>query len=184
MPLKDPEKRREYNRKYAVMYRKRRPEYCKRHNKAWRYRNWGKHLATAARYRENHPDRVKETNHRSEDKRRGTRNEYKYEYGKRNAAKKRLWDAKAGLKRKLLISVNGGTCTTQQWVSRCEYYGWKCAYCSAPLTRHTVEIDHVIPVADGGSGWASNLVPACRSCNAKKHTKRWLPARLRKFKES
>lgn len=41
-------------------------------------------------------------------------------------------------------------------------HGWRCHYCGAdgPLTA-----DHVIPRAYGGGDEASNLVPACRTCN-------------------
>lgn len=42
-----------------------------------------------------------------------------------------------------------------------------CCYCGA----RPVETDHIIPVADGGSGDWDNLTPACRSCNGTKHSK-------------
>jgi 5-methylcytosine-specific restriction endonuclease McrA len=40
-----------------------------------------------------------------------------------------------------------------------------CAYCGKPTT----EIDHIRPVARGGSGEWMNLTPSCRSCNASKN---------------
>jgi 5-methylcytosine-specific restriction endonuclease McrA len=39
-----------------------------------------------------------------------------------------------------------------------------CGYCGGAAT----EIDHVVPVSLGGTGELTNLVPACRSCNARK----------------
>lgn len=39
-----------------------------------------------------------------------------------------------------------------------------CAYCG----RMAAEIDHIIPISRGGTGDKDNLVPACRSCNARK----------------
>lgn len=40
-----------------------------------------------------------------------------------------------------------------------------CFYCG----RIANEIDHIIPVSRGGTGERSNLVPSCRSCNARKN---------------
>lgn len=55
--------------------------------------------------------------------------------------------------------------TAAQWGAIKKLYGNLCVYCgeSKPLTQ-----DHVIPLSKGGSHTASNVVPACRSCNCKK----------------
>ena len=42
-----------------------------------------------------------------------------------------------------------------------------CAYCGAPATT----LDHDVPVSRGGVHGPENVVPACASCNFKKHTK-------------
>ena len=39
--------------------------------------------------------------------------------------------------------------------------GRSCVYCGEPAT----DVDHVIPVIDGGSNSLANLVPACAKCN-------------------
>ena len=65
-----------------------------------------------------------------------------------------------------------GTCTTVQWFARVEYYGWGCAYCKCELDLKTLTCDHQIPLSKGGTNWPSNLVPACRSCNSAKYTKK------------
>lgn len=46
--------------------------------------------------------------------------------------------------------------------------GDRCRYCSRRLNRHTRRLDHVIPVARGGSSNALNLVASCTDCNYKK----------------
>ena len=53
-----------------------------------------------------------------------------------------------------------------------------CAYCGAP----SVEVDHIRPLSRGGWEHESNMVGACRACNASKHRKlltEWDPIRVR-----
>lgn len=52
----------------------------------------------------------------------------------------------------------------------------KCVYCGVVLTTvaghpNSYQADHVLSVADGGTDDIANLVPSCRSCNAKKGAK-------------
>jgi 5-methylcytosine-specific restriction protein A len=42
---------------------------------------------------------------------------------------------------------------------------FRCTYCGAPGTDVELEVDHIIPVAKGGSHHMSNLTTACRMCN-------------------
>jgi len=54
-----------------------------------------------------------------------------------------------------------------------ESYCGLCAYCHAPADT----LDHIDPLFHGGADVLDNLVPACRSCNGRKHTRpllRWL----------
>lgn len=51
-----------------------------------------------------------------------------------------------------------------------------CAYCGGPAS----EVDHIRPVAHGGSGVWTNLAPACRSCNASKNGTELLQFLLRR----
>lgn len=55
--------------------------------------------------------------------------------------------------------------TNQEWEFIKRMYAYRCAYCREvkPLTQ-----DHVIPVSKGGLHTASNIVPACQSCNSRK----------------
>lgn len=61
-----------------------------------------------------------------------------------------------------------GYCTDEQLAARIAYYGNKCAYCPNGKYEH---LDHVIPLARGGSQWPSNLRPACAQCNLSKGAK-------------
>lgn len=46
--------------------------------------------------------------------------------------------------------------------------GYKCRYCGRSAPEVTLTVDHVTPVALGGSDGPDNLVPACHECNAGK----------------
>jgi 5-methylcytosine-specific restriction endonuclease McrA len=54
--------------------------------------------------------------------------------------------------------------------------GGLCFYCGCELLpfgqeKNSFSIDHVIPLAKGGSNEIDNLVPSCRVCNSKKGIK-------------
>jgi 5-methylcytosine-specific restriction endonuclease McrA len=57
-----------------------------------------------------------------------------------------------------------GAATLEQIAARVAYYGWRCWMCRGIWE----EIDHVLPLARGGSNWPSNLRPACAKCNGRK----------------
>ena len=59
--------------------------------------------------------------------------------------------------------------TITDWLIMLEAFEYRCAYCGKNSSR--LERDHIIPLAKGGAHTASNIVPACRSCNAKKGTR-------------
>lgn len=56
--------------------------------------------------------------------------------------------------------------TGAEWTAIKAAYGHRCVYCRTKPKRLTQ--DHVIPLARGGHHTASNVVPACRSCNSSK----------------
>jgi hypothetical protein len=46
--------------------------------------------------------------------------------------------------------------------------GFTCRYCNRTTPDVVLEIDHIVPVADGGSNDPMNLVTACWECNSGK----------------
>lgn len=52
----------------------------------------------------------------------------------------------------------------------------RCIYCGKGLTPQTMHLDHVVPVARGGSGVTENLVASCERCQWRKADK--LPEEL------
>lgn len=81
----------------------------------------------------------------------------------RNLAKYKIVDAIRHARRKNAP----GFCSLEQLNARIQYYGEKCWICREPYTA----VDHVKPIAKGGSNWPSNLRPICRSCNSSKRAK-------------
>lgn len=49
-----------------------------------------------------------------------------------------------------------------------DYWGPRCAYCGA---EGDLEVEHIIPLARGGTNEITNLTVACHGCNNKKRTK-------------
>ena len=58
-----------------------------------------------------------------------------------------------------------------------------CPWCGGRLALENATIDHVIPLARGGTNYEGNLVPCCKSCNSSKQDRLpiefmlWLKAR-------
>lgn len=80
--------------------------------------------------------------------------------------KGRFSKRKTEIKRKHQIQTTDCTLTVAQWREIKDRFGHACAYCNRKMER--LEMDHVIPLSKGGTHTATNIVPACRTCNAKK----------------
>ena len=65
------------------------------------------------------------------------------------------------------------TLTAEEWLTILKQHNFKCVYCGKDLfDLFTIpERDHIIPISKGGDNTKENILPACRSCNAKKNAK-------------
>lgn len=64
--------------------------------------------------------------------------------------------------------------TRAEWIAIKAKYKHHCAYCGKVSKRLT--LDHIVPLAKGGSHTAVNVVPACHACNsAKSDSLDWKP---------
>jgi len=61
-----------------------------------------------------------------------------------------------------------GRLTWPQWEGILAAFNGKCAYCDA---AGEMQIEHVVPVARGGTHTADNIVPSCKKCNNSKNAK-------------
>lgn len=173
-----PELRRQYNRAYYNRNRikllaprraryRRNPERKREQVKQFRERNpkWYREMTIrlSRRYKESHPAYVKKWARWQRENRdvinRREREHYAVDPEK-HRAKYRM--------RRVRVRPAAGSRFLEQWLARVAYYGWRRFYCTKPLTVETLSPDHRIPIARGGSHWASNLVPSCVSCNKAK----------------
>lgn len=68
---------------------------------------------------------------------------------------------------------NGGSYTTQEWETLCEFYGNVCLCCGVhakDTPEGKLSPDHVIPLSKGGGNDISNIQPLCYKCNLQKYT--------------
>ena len=61
-----------------------------------------------------------------------------------------------------------GSLSVGEWEEIQKQFHQRCAYCQR---RRELTQDHVVPLSRGGRHDRTNIVPACRSCNSRKHTK-------------
>lgn len=79
--------------------------------------------------------------------------------GMRDLRKRRYMARKAGLE---------STLTRTQWEAIKEGFDHCCVYCNRQM--HSLTQEHIIPVMHGGAYTEFNILPACQSCNSRKHS--------------
>ena len=150
-------------KKYSEENKGRRAEYFRK------YREDNKERTTeySRKYREENEERIKK--YREENKERMT--EYSRKHREENRELYRSYtQRRTSLKRSL-----PSTLTTNQWQHAQSYFNHGCAYCGSVTS---LEQDHFWPLSRGGGYTATNIIPACRSCNASKSNKpfeEWYP---------
>ena len=71
--------------------------------------------------------------------------------------------------RRVRIAQTVANLTIEQWLAIKMAYKEKCAYCG--IKSKTLTQDHVTPLSKGGTHTPDNIVPACPTCNFRKHNK-------------
>jgi 5-methylcytosine-specific restriction endonuclease McrA len=147
MAYKDPERQRAYAREWM----KRNPEKAREAMRRWRERN---------------PELGRERNRRYK-RAAQLRNPAKINAQKAayHAAHPEYKRAKDHAYRARKIAA-GGSFTGAEWRDLVARWGNLCAYDgrAGPL-----EPDHRLPLSRGGTNFIENILPACRSCNGRKH---------------
>lgn len=148
MAYKDPERQRAYARDWL----KRNPEKAREAMRRWRARNPELRRERNRKYR-----RV--AYRRDPAKAKAQRTAYLAKHPEVKRAADQAYRA-----RRL---VAAGAFTGAEWRALVKRWGNVCAYDGEP---GPLEADHRIPLSRGGTNYIDNILPACRSCNGKKHT--------------
>ena len=177
----NPEKIKEINRKYRIKHEEYFKEYKKKYykNNLDKIKEYNRNKCDEIKIRDrerskqwqlNNPERTKEINKRYRGKYRKRLNEYQSEW--RKTEKGKANNQRNHFKRRAREKEIINTLTSEEWLDILKQYNYKCAYCSIEFDDETLpERDHVIPISEGGDNTKENIVPVCRSCNAKKYNK-------------
>lgn len=136
---------------------------CGRTTAKWQARNYDRVLAASRRWKEAHPDKVRAYSAmywdtHKEERKAALRAWFASNPGMNTFYCRQRENRKRGAK---------GSHTREQLKARIDFYNGRCYLCGELADT----IDHVIPIACGGSEWPANLRPACRSCNSRKGKK-------------
>lgn len=186
--------RKEKARQRARAWREANLERDRENCRGWYARNKSRHRALNQRWIEKNPERSREIKaawQKQNAERVAEKNARWYRANKehvavvkaawreankdRIAAVNRLWRLRnpdktlaADHRRRARKTNAEGHFTRAQFDALCKQLGHRCFYCGK---EEKLTVDHIVPLARGGSNWIENVVPACGSCNSRKHTK-------------
>lgn len=66
---------------------------------------------------------------------------------------------------------SGGRFLVAEWRALKEAFGFVCLRCGVAESKSKLVMDHVVPLAAGGTNDISNIQPLCAKCNSWKYTK-------------
>jgi 5-methylcytosine-specific restriction endonuclease McrA len=152
-------------------------------NKEWRLANKDHVKKSRVRYREENPEKVAESKKRyyeenkekclmqSRAHKESNRDHYKVLQKKwREENRERVRTANRNRKKK--IKATEGTHTADDIKNLLQMQGCKCAACFIRIKKNNYHVDHIQPLALGGSNWPSNLQILCPTCNMSKGAKK------------
>ena len=137
-------------------------------NNAWFRRNRDKRREYKQRYWQEHGDELR-ARQRERNRRKYASNpravlDYYKQWRARNLERARAYVRVSKHKRRAAAAETHFT--FEEWVELLAEHEGHCAYCGS---TERIEADHRIPLYRGGSNEISNILPACRHCNRRKH---------------
>lgn len=151
--------------------------------KQWHQNNPDQARKNKRLYKKRHPDRIKRQAHELYTKTKATKNQYRHQYyiknreKELNAAKRYRESTKGRAVQKAAQSVRRGrkkgaegSYTANDVAAQYKRQKGTCYWCGRRVGK-TYHVDHVIPLAKGGSNGPDNIVIACPQCNQSKNDK-------------
>lgn len=143
------------------------PERNRERARAWGQAHPDRAGRKAAEWRRQNPERKADADRqwqvKNRDRKRATDRNWRANNLERARLNARLREARRRERKRKAA----GSATKDQVLARITYYGWRCWVCRGSFDH----IDHVLPLALGGSGWPANLRPICVTCNLSKGAK-------------
>jgi 5-methylcytosine-specific restriction endonuclease McrA len=160
MPNKDPEKEREYQRRYNEEHREARTA----HKRAWAANNRDRERKRQQRWREANPEKVRDNNRRyyeeNEDKARESSRRYHAGNPDKHAAR---------MSRRRARKLNAPQGDPVEAAAYAQIL--REGICEVCGSKGPIEIDHIEPLSKGGAHDWTNMAGLCKSCNASKGDK-------------
>ena len=175
------QKNKEHRREYNKNWRSEHKEYFKEYAKEWYTKNKEKISERHKKYCKKHYQENRERCIEQTKQWQKNNPEYQKQWWEGNpeyysnwmktekgkAANQRRQTTRRARERKII-----NTLTADEWLDILEEHNYICAYCGIEFDCEKLPTrDHIIPISRGGDNTKENVVPACRSCNAKKHNK-------------
>lgn len=168
-------RKREAQARYKAKYPGRQQENYDR----WRKANPEKAKAATKAWRERNPEKIKAADKAkwADPEKRAKNQAYYREWSKRNKEKLAAKSIDNMHRGRVISPDLAGHFTLDEWNAMLDEYDHRCGYCGVGGVR--LDRDHIVPLSRGGRHDASNIIPACRSCNMRKGTRlpdEWLAA--------
>jgi 5-methylcytosine-specific restriction endonuclease McrA len=161
-------RRRELEKRHAS------PELRKRHSqraRQWELDNPERKKARSRAWYEANKEKVKTRSAKRQIEQREKINEQNRRRYWNNLDFSRVYRRFSAAKRYSTRRKAPGDYSAEQWISKCQFYGYRCYYCSADVGLSKLEQEHAIPLSRGGTNFLSNILPSCAKCNRRKATK-------------
>jgi len=160
-----------FNRKeYMKKYRKDNREKYLGYHRKWRKNNKEKELEQNKEYQKNNKEKWVKYHKKYREENPETYNKYAREWAKTEKGRANRQRGKIRRLAKEREIIN--TLISEEWLDILKEFKYECAYCGKEFDCENLPTrDHIIPISKGGNNIKENIVPACRSCNSKKHNK-------------
>lgn len=157
---------REYRREYAAKYYAANKDRYRTYSEAYRATHKEEIKARQKEYRETHKDVIRYRYEEHREERRALAAKYRETHKEEIREYRRKYGSFYDQIRHAREKGVPATLSANDWVTIKNLFQNRCAYCGR---AEKLEKEHFLPLSLGGGFTKENIIPACRSCNAKKH---------------